>query len=425
MTQNIARRQFLRNTTFSILATGSARTFAANEKINIGIIGVYNRGKANLNAVKKENIVSLCDVDRKFLAAESNNFPKAKLYEDFRLMIEKEKLDAIVVSTPDHTHAVASAAGLNNGLHIYCEKPLTRTISECRAITNLARKKKLVTQMGIQIHAGENYRRVVELIRSGVIGSINEVHVWVNGNFGGKSRGSEKHKIPDGLNYDLWLGPTSKEIPYHPTHHPFNWRQWWDFAGGTLADLGCHYIDLSHWALNLHHPAQIKLVDGSPPDSESTPYSLIVDFLYKSEGKQSKTKLRWYHGNHRPPHFKEGKLPKWGNGILFIGKKGMLLTNYNKHMLLPEKNFKDFEIPKPTIPASLGHHQEWIHAIKSGGQTSCNFDYSGPLTEIVLLGNIAHRTRSRLKWDYHKMEISGHPKAEEYLKHKYRKGWRL
>ena len=425
MKHNITRRQFLRNTTFSILATGSARTFAANEKINIGIIGVYNRGKANLNAVKKENIVSLCDVDRKFLAAESNNFPKAKLYEDFRLMIEKEKLDAIVVSTPDHTHAVASAAGLNNGLHTYCEKPLTRTISECRAITNLAREKKLVTQMGIQIHAGENYRRVVELIRSGVIGSINEVHVWVNGNFGGKSREIGKHKIPDGLNYDLWLGPTSKEIPYHPTHHPFNWRQWWDFAGGTLADLGCHYIDLSHWALNLHHPAEIKLVDGSPPDSESTPYSLIVDFLYKVEGKQSKTKLRWYHGNHRPPHFKEGKLPKWGNGILFIGKKGMLLTNYNKHMLLPEKNFKDFEILKPTIPASLGHHQEWIHAIKTGGQTSCNFDYSGPLTEIVLLGNIAHRTSSSLKWDYHKMEISGHPKAEEYLKHKYREGWRL
>lgn len=419
------RRQFIRNTTFTILAAGSARTFAANEKINIGIIGVYNRGKANLDAVKSENITALCDVDRKFLAAESNNFPRAKLYEDFRIMIEKEKLDAIVVSTPDHTHAAASATGLHNGLHTYCEKPLTRTISECRTITNLAREKKLVTQMGTQIHAGENYRRVVELIRTNTIGFINEIHVWVNGNFGGKSRGSAKYKIPNNLNYDLWLGPLSKNIPYHPTHHPFNWRQWWDFAGGTLADLGCHYIDLCHWALNLHHPSQIKIIDGPRPDLESTPYSLIVDFEYKSKEKQPETKLRWYHGNYRPPHFKEKRLPKWGNGILFIGDKGMILADYSKHILLPEKNFKDFKSPIKSIPPSLGHHQEWIHAIKTNGQTTCNFSYAGPLTEVVLLGNIAHRTNSDLNWSHKEVNISGHPTANEFIKHKYRSGWHL
>ncbi|MBK28816.1 MAG: hypothetical protein CMO77_08270 [Verrucomicrobiales bacterium] len=179
-----SRRQFIQQTTFTILAAGSARTFAANEKLNIGIIGVFNRGKANLNAVKSENITALCDVDSNFLTAESNHFPKANLYEDFRRMIDKEKLDAIVVSTPDHSHATATAAALHNNLHTYCEKPLTRTISECRAITNLARQKKLVTQMGTQIHAGENYRRVVELIRSNAIGKTNEVLVWVGGNFG-------------------------------------------------------------------------------------------------------------------------------------------------------------------------------------------------------------------------------------------------
>lgn len=420
-----SRRQFIQQTTFTILAAGSARTFAANEKLNIGIIGVFNRGKANLNAVKTENITALCDVDSNFLTAESNHFPKANLYEDFRRMIDKEKLDAIVVSTPDHSHATATAAALHNNLHTYCEKPLTRTISECRAITNLARQKKLVTQMGTQIHAGENYRRVVELIRSNAIGKTNEVHVWVGGNFGGKSRGTGKYKAPNNLNYNLWLGPTSKNIPYHPTHHPFNWRQWWDFAGGTLADLGCHHIDLSHWALGLQNPSQIKVINGPQPDSESTPYSLTVDFHYKAEGKQPKTKIRWYHGDHRPPHFKEGILPKWGNGSLFIGDKGMLLTDYSKHLLLPQKDFIDFERPKPSIPPSIGHHKEWINAIKTGSKTTCNFDYAGPLTEIVLLGNIAHRTNSTIDWDYKQMKITGHPKAAEFMNHQYRSGWEL
>ena len=340
-------------------------------------------------------------------------------------MIGREKLDALVVSTPDHTHAVATAAGLHHGLHVYCEKPLTRTVSECRAITELARRKKLITQMGTQIHAGDNYRRVVELLRADAIGTVREVHVWVGGNFGGGSRGTEKHKVPANLNYDLWLGPTRYHVPYHPTHHPFNWRQWWDFAGGTLADIGCHHIDLSHWALGLRHPSRIEVVKGPKPDAEATPYTLVVDFHYLTNGKQPATKLRWYHGNERPPHFAEGLLPKWGNGSLFVGSKGMLLADYDKHVLLPEKDFSDFERPEPSISRSLGHHREWINAIKTGGSTTCNFDYAGPLTEVVLLGNIAHRTGSALEWEHRKMKLTGHTEADEHMQHLYRAGWNL
>jgi predicted dehydrogenase len=340
-------------------------------------------------------------------------------------MIGREKLDALVVSTPDHTHAVATAAGLHNGLHVYCEKPLTRTVSECRAVTELARRKKLVTQMGTQIHAGDNYRRVVELLRAGAIGSVKEVHVWVGSNMGGASRGNAKHKVPASLDYDLWLGPTRYHVPYHPTHHPFSWRQWWDFAGGSLADLGCHHIDLSHWALGLKHPNRIEVVKGPKPDAEATPYSLVVNFHYKAHGKQPATKLCWYHGKHRPPHFAEGLLPKWGNGSLFVGNNGMLLADYDKHVLLPEKDFRDYERPEPSIPRSLGHHREWIHAIKTGSATTCNFDYAGPLAEVVLLGNIAHRTGAALEWNHGEMKLTGHPEAAELMQHIYRAGWQL
>ena len=196
MSTQITRRRFVQQGVFTILAAGSARTYAANERLDIGIVGVANRAKANLNGVAGENIVGLCDVDSNFLAHEAGRFPRAKRYSDFRRMIGREKLDALVVSTPDHTHAVATAAGLHNGLHVYCEKPLTRTVSECRAVTELARRKKLVTQMGTQIHAGDNYRRVVELLRAGAIGTVKEVHVWVGANLGGGSRGSAKHKVP-------------------------------------------------------------------------------------------------------------------------------------------------------------------------------------------------------------------------------------
>jgi predicted dehydrogenase len=242
---------------------------------------------------------------------------------------------------------------------------------------------------------------------------------------GGASRGNAKHKVPASLDYDLWLGPTRYHIPYHPTHHPFSWRQWWDFAGGTLADLGCHHIDLSHWALGLRHPSRIEVVKGPKPDAEATPYSLMVDFHYKAHGKQPATKLRWYHGEHRPPHFAEGLLPKWGNGNLFVGSNGMLLADYDKHVLLPEKDFRDYERPEPSIPRSLGHHREWIHAIKTGGATTCNFDYAGPLAEVVLLGNIAHRTGAALEWNHGEMKLTGHPEAAEHMQHIYRAGWQL
>ncbi|MCX7008214.1 MAG: Gfo/Idh/MocA family oxidoreductase [Kiritimatiellaeota bacterium] len=257
--KNNTRRQFLHWTTLagagfwmgcqSVKAGG--RRLSPNEKLNIGVVGVAHRGGANLSGVAGENIVALCDVDDTYLRAAAEKFPKAQTYADFRRMLDRTDLDAVVCSTADHTHAVVGVAALRGGRHLYCEKPLTRTVSECHIMCEAARQGKLVTQMGTQIHAGTNYRRAVELIQSGAIGPVAEVHVWVNVKYGGMERPTDTPPVPTGLHYDLWLGPVA-ERPYHPDYLPGKWRNWWAFGGGGLGDFGCHYMDLPHWALVPH-----------------------------------------------------------------------------------------------------------------------------------------------------------------------------
>ncbi len=401
-----------------------ARTFAANEKLNIAIMGVAGQGEYNLNNVAGENIVAICDIDENRSAPARTRFPKAKFDADFRRVLDLKDVDAMVICTTDHTHAVATVAALKSGRHVYCEKPLTHTVYEARVVAETAAKTKLATQMGTQIHAGGNYRRVVELVKSGAIGKVQEVHCWVGGAWVGADRPKDTPPVPAGLHWNLWIGP-APDRPYHPTYLPANWRGWWDFGGGSLADMACHHTDLPFWALDLDHPLTVE-AEGPPLHPESAPAWLIVRYQYPQHKDRPPVKLTWYNGDKRPPQFaEEGKLPQWGNGTLFVGEKGMLLADYDKHVLLPEKDFKDFKRPAPFIPDSIGHHAEWIRACKTGEPTTCNFAYAGRLTEAVLLGNVAYRSGSKIEWDHKNMKVANAPQAMRFLQREYRQGWSL
>ncbi|HYV28312.1 MAG TPA: Gfo/Idh/MocA family oxidoreductase [Candidatus Eisenbacteria bacterium] len=430
----VSRRRFLQESVIVAAGVGLApricgapRKISPNNKLNIGIIGVSHQGRYDLNNVATENIVALCDVDDNFLSDASGRFPSAKTYNDFRLLLDQKDIDAVVIATPDHTHAIATIAALKSGRHVYCEKPLTHTISECRIVMETTRKTRRVTQIGTQIHAGNNYRRAVELVASGVIGPTAEVHVWVNATYGGKELPTETPPVPPELHYDLWLGPVP-ERPYNPEYLPINWRHWWAFGGGALADFGCHFMDLPHWALGLRVPISAEVVEGPPVHAESTPPWLIVRYQYAARASQPAVTLTWYHGGKypQPPILSPELGEKWkGGGVLFVGKKGMLLSDYNNHVLLPEKDFEGFVPPKPSIPDSIGHHAEWIDACKTGASTTCNFDYSGALTEAALLGNVAYRVGQKIEWDSAHLRAKNCPKADEFIQHHYREGWKI
>jgi predicted dehydrogenase len=433
MKSQISRRQFARSTAlgaaslFVAAPFARARKLSPNEKLNIGMIGVANRAAEDLHGVSTENIVALCDVNDKFLNAAAQKFPKAKTYNDFRRLMDQKEIDAVVIATPDHTHAVAAVAALRSGRHVYCEKPLTRTVSECRIVMEAAKKAKRVTQIGTQIHAGTNYRRAVELVQSGAIGTVAEVHVWVNATYGGKDAPKERPPVPSELHYDLWLGPVAP-LPYSPEYVPFKWRNWWAFGGGALADFGCHFMDLPHWALGLREPSTIEVVDGPPVHPDSTPPWLIVRYEHPARGEQPAVKLTWYHGGKLPGADVLSPEPaqKWkGGGVLFIGSKGMLLSDYGNHVLLPEKTFAGFVPPKPFIPDSIGHHAEWIQACKTGGPTTCNFDYSGALTQAALLGNVAYRTGKKIECDAKALKAKNCSEATRFIQHHYRSGWKI
>lgn len=426
----ISRRKFIQ-TTPGLLATASfigqaaaTQKLSANDRLNIGVIGVANRGAENLEGISSQNIVALCDIDEDFLGAAATKYPQARTYHDFRKLLDQKNLDAVVISTADHTHAVATVAALERTLHVYCEKPLARTISESHVVAETARRQRVATQLGTQIHAGNNYRRVVELIQSGAIGSVREVQVWVRGGFSNVDRfGKYPASLPDHVHYDLWLGPLPYR-PYSPDYLPFRWRRWWAFAGGTLADLGCHHIDLSHWALGLGHPLTAE-AEGPPIDPERTPKWLIVRYEHPAREEKPPLTLTWHHGGKRPPYFAEGKLPQWGDGTLFVGEKGMLLAGYNQHVLLPEKDFDGFERPALFIPDSIGHYEEWFEACKTGAPTTCNFDYGGTLTEVVLLGNVSYRTGKKLEWDPANLKATNCPEADQFIQHHYGEGWKI
>lgn len=380
------------------------------ERLDLGIIGVANRGAANLEAVAGENIVALCDVDEGYLGAAGERFPAAQRYVDYREMLAKERLHAVVVSTPDHTHAPATRLALELGLDVYCEKPLTHSVAEARAVAELARSRRAVTQMGTQIHAEPNYRRVVELVRSGVLGEVHTAHAWVEKAWGGGERPQDTPPVPAGLHYDLWLG-SAPYRPYHPDYLPASWRRWWDFGNGTLGDMGCHLIDLVFWALELEHPEHVS-AEGPPPHAETAPLAMRARWRFPARtGLDGRTRygpleLHWSDGGLQPPALEAGAVPAWGMGVLFEGSAGSLLADYGRYLLLPEERFRDFAPPAPWLPDSPGHHREWIEACKTRGPTSCAFSRAGPLTETVLLGNVAYRCGAALDWDPRSMRAS-------------------
>jgi predicted dehydrogenase len=431
-TRLLSRRTFLQHAGLSAAgiawigckSASSPRQLSAQDRLNVGVIGVANQGQYNLSNVAHENIVALCDVDDTYLAAARQKFPQAQVYSDFRRLLDQRNIDAVVVATPDHTHAVAAVRALETGRHVYCEKPLARTISEVRAITEAARRHRRVTQIGTQIHAGSNYRRVVELVQAGFIGEIREVHVWVGASYGGMERPQATPPVPASLHYDLWLGPVPYR-PYSPEYVPFKWRNWWAFGGGALADFGCHFMDLPHWALGLRHALSAEVVDAPPVHAESTPPWMIVRYEHPARGTQPPVRLTWYHGGRKPDLLpKEGDLT-WASGVLFVGDKGQLISDYTRHVLLPEDKFRDVPRPPRSIPESIGHHKEWLQACKTGGPTTCSFDYSGPLSETALLGNVAYRAESRIEWDAVKRRATNGRRADQFVQHVYRKGWSL
>lgn len=391
-----------------------------SDELRLGVVGVAGRGGSNLNGVKHEHIAALCDVDERRLDKAMKRFPKAARCVDFRKMLDEVELDGVVVSTADHTHAVIGLAAMERGKHLYCEKPLTWSVDEARRMQVLARKKKLVTQMGTQIHSNDPYRRTVEAVRSGAIGAVREVHVWVGKSWVGSDRPKETPPVPKELHWNLWLGP-APERPYHPTYHPASWRGWWDFGGGTLSDMACHHMDLPFWALDLDHPTTVE-ARGPEVHPESAPRTCEVTYTFGARGERSPVKLTWYHGGPRPRLFKEGALPRWNDGTLFVGDKGMIIADYNRHVLLPESDFKDHKRPEQSIPRSIGHHKEWTEAIKGNGTPTCRFDYSGKLTETVLLGNVAFRAGEKLEWDARKM-TTGSAKGDGYIRREDRTGW--
>jgi len=411
-----------------------------NEKLNIAIIGAGGRGAANAKAVASENIVALCDVNEVNLAQAAREYPKAKTYTDFRKLFETpEFFDAVVVSTCEHTHAMPTLMALKNKKHVFCEKPLTHDIYEARQIRLAAAEARVSTQMGIQIHATDNYRRVVELIQSEAIGKVNEVHVWVSRAWGWQSKeAAERNKdivfvqdrpqesmpIPSGLHWDLWLGP-APERPFHDVYFPGpKWYRWWDFGNGTMSDLGSHFLDLPFWALKLKYPSSIEST-GTEPHPEIAPATMKVKFEYQAMGDQSDVTVYWYQGEVKPEIWMKEGIPQWPNGILFIGDRGMLLSDYGKYMLLPEKSYEGYVPPDPFLPRIQSHHDEWLNACKSDTSPSANFEYSGWLTEANHLGNVAFRCQRRLEWDAEMLEAKGLPTADPLIRCNYRKGWSL
>ncbi len=415
-----------------------------SEKLNIAGIGVGGQGVYDIGQVSSENIVALCDVDWEHAADTFNRFPMAKKYRDFRKMLEKQKdIDAVVVATPDHTHAVISMMAIKMDKHVYCEKPLTHSIYEARKVTEAARERGVATQMGNQGQASEATRLICEFIWDGAIGPVREVHAWIDrplrGLFNvfwpqGIERPKETPPVPSTLDWNLWLGPAPWR-PYHPCYLPVKWRGWWDFGTGALGDIGCHTFDPIFRALKLGYPTSVDATS-TLVNEETYPLASIVRYQFPARAGLPPVKLTWYDGGLKPtrPDELEHGRPMGPGGILFIGDKGKMMCGGDARgpRLIPETKMKEYKKPPKILPRSIGHYKEWVEACKGGKSGGSNFEFAGPLTEVVLMGNIALRkelkeelTRKKLIWDGPNMKVTNLPAANVYIHHQYRQGWIL
>jgi len=430
----ISRRDFMAAAAaFTIVPSGvlgRSSNVPPSRKLNIAGVGVGGVGRAYIQGVGSENIAALCDVDEKYAANTYKRYPRAKIYRDFRTMLEKEKnIDAVVIGTPDHTHAVIASMAIKMGKHVYCAKPLTRTIYEARMLTQAARKAKVCTQMSVQSDASEAQRILCEWIWDGAIGPVREVHVWSNRPIWpqGIERPKDTPPVPAGLDWDMWLGPAPYR-PYHPAYVPFKWRGWWDFGTGALGDMGCHTFAHIARALKLKHPTSIH-ASSTKLFPETAPSASIVHYDFSAREGMPAVKMTWYDGGLKPrrPARLEDSRRLGAEGLIFIGEQASMLCGFTGESprLIPETRMKQYKRPPKTLPRSIGHYEEWIEACKGGKPAGCNFDIGGPLTEMTLLGNIAIRTGKKLNWDGENMKITNVPEANDYLHYEYRRGWTL
>lgn len=417
-----------------------------SDKLNIGCVGVGGKGQSDTESVSKENVVALCDVDDTMMARFKKEakddgktelvtmFEKANKYRDYRQMLEKEKLDAITISTPDHTHAVIAVMAMRMGKHVFCQKPLTHTVKEARILAQVAKETGVVTQMGNQGHASEEARLLNEWIWDGAIGDVTEVSCWTNRPIWpqGIEAPKEIPSVPPTLDWDLWLGPAPWR-PYHPAYVPFAWRGWKDFGTGAVGDMGAHIIDHPYWALKLKYPTTIQ-ASSSPMTKDAYPVSSIVTYTFPARENMPPVTLTWYDGGLTPPRPVEleagRRIGDNGGGVLFKGTKGSLIcSTYGKSpRLIPEAKMKEYKRPQKTIPRSPGIAEEWLEAIKKGTKSTTDFSYAGPLTETMLLGVVATLMQDKLttlEWDGEKGEITNLAEANDLLHFEYRKGWSL
>jgi len=416
-----------------------------SEKLHLAGIGIGGQGASDLNEMSGENIVALCDVDTDYAAHTLNKYPKAKRYKDYREMLDKEKsIDAVVVAVPDHNHAIVSVTAMRHGKHVYCEKPLTRTVREARTVAQVARETKVVTQMGNQGMAFEGNRLLKEWVWGGVIGPVREAHVWSDrpthrGKMPlwwaqGIERPTDTPPVPSTLDWDLWLGPAPWR-PYHPAYVPFRWRGWWDFGSGGLGDMGIHNLAPVFSTLKLGAPSSVSATS-TPVFKETVPVASIVHYEFPARGDMPPVKLHWYDGGllpERPDELEADRPLDAEDGIILVGDKGKILVRGwggESPRLIPESKHRDFKFPAKTLPRSVGHYKEVIAACKTGTPTESNFGFSGPLTEAVLLGSVAIRLSNelsgeRLRWDSTQLRIPNSPEAEALLHYTYRPGWSL
>jgi len=441
----ITRRDFissaaLASAAFTIVPSKVMGKNPPSEKLNIAGIGVGGIGALNLRNVETENIVALCDIDDKFAAKTYNRYPQAKTYRDYRIMLEKQRdIDAVIVATPDHTHAVITMAAIKAGKHVYCQKPLTHDIYEGRMLAKAAREANIVSQMGIQGNSEEGIRLTCEWIWDGAIGNVREVDAWCNLSYYPPGHASWSSKllerpekglpVPANVDWDIWLGPAPFR-PYHWCYHPSTWRCWRDFGSGMLGDRGCHTLDTAFKSLKLTSPTAITAT--SMGDNKDVhPISSLVQYEFPKRGDLPPVKINWYDGLNapRPEELEDGR--RMGDnegGLIFKGDKGKIMcgTCGDSPRIIPESKMKSYQRPEKTLPRIKGsHEQSWVNCCKAGIKAGADFDYSSALTELVLLGNIAIAVKDKLRWDGENIKFTNNSKANEFIKTKYRPGWSL
>ncbi len=450
---SITRRAFLAAATTSAagLALGAQAPNTAkvvpgkispNEKLNVAAIGAGGKGREDIFNFRKENVVALCDVDSNRAAEAFAYFEKARKFTDYREMLEVMKeIDAVTVTTPDHTHAPAAYMAMSLGKHVYVQKPLTHTVAEARLLTETARKTGVATQMGNQGHSGNGVRDLCEMMWSGAIGQVREAHIWTNRPSWpqGMADALPPMEVRGNLEWDLWLG-SAPERAYSDDYCPFNWRGWYDYGAGALGDMACHIMDPAFWSLRLAEASSYTVecikVDGK--NEQTFPKSEVIKYAYPARGEMAPVDVYWHDGGNSPPR-PEG-VPEdqqigdgeWGgrtNGSYFVGDDGVLTAGEygGRPRLLPDERMADYTKPERSIPRvrAQNHYRNWIEACKGGEPACSNFDYSGPFTEMVLLGTVALRAGEEIEWDNEKGAISNLPNAAGLVTKPYRKGWEL